>query len=44
MEKKYLSLNDITAYRMAFGLSNYIWEIVIKWDYLAQKNHRRAIC
>ena len=34
--KKYLELNDITAYTIAFNLSNYIWDIVIKWDYFAK--------
>ena len=33
MEKKYLKLNDIDAYKTAFVLSNYVWNIVIKWDY-----------
>ena len=37
MEKKYLRLNDIEAYRIAFALSNYVWNIVIKWDYFAKK-------
>ena len=32
MEKKYLQLNDIEAYKMAFGLSNYVWDIVLKWN------------
>jgi four helix bundle protein len=32
-DKKYLMLNDIEAYKIAFNLSNYIWEIVIKWDH-----------
>jgi len=32
-EKKYLTLNDINAYKISFGLSNYIWAIVIKWSY-----------
>lgn len=32
--KKYLKLNDIEAYKIAFNLSNYVWEIVVKWDYL----------
>ena len=32
MEKKYLKLNDIDAYKIAFNLSNYIWDLVIKWD------------
>lgn len=30
--KNYLKLNDIEAYRIAFGLSNYVWAIVVKWD------------
>jgi len=34
---KYLTLNDIEAYKVAFALSNYIWKIVIKWDYFARK-------
>ncbi len=32
-EKKYLKLNDIEAYKTAFRLSNYVWEIIIKWNY-----------
>jgi four helix bundle protein len=32
MEKKYLKLNDIDCYKIAFNLSNNIWELVIKWD------------
>ena len=36
-ETKYLKLSDIDAYRIAFHLSNYIWEIVIKWSPFAQK-------
>ena len=31
--KKYLKLNDIEAYKIAFNLSNYVWDIVIKWSY-----------
>lgn len=31
--KKYLKLNDIEAYKIAFNLSNYVWHIVIKWDH-----------
>ena len=33
MEKKYLQLNDIDAYKISFSLSNYVWDIVNKWDY-----------
>ena len=32
-DKKYLKLNDIDAYKIAFNLSNYVWDIVIKWDH-----------
>lgn len=35
-EKKYLKLNDIRAYKIAFPLSNYVWDIVLKWDYIAR--------
>jgi len=34
--EKYLTLNDISAYKIAFELSNYVWEIVIKWDNFAK--------
>ena len=34
---KYLKLNDVKAYKIAFNLSNYVWDIVIKWDYFAKK-------
>lgn len=36
-EKKYLQLNDIEAYKVSFHLSNYVWNIVCKWDWLAKK-------
>jgi len=29
---KYLTLNDINSYKIVFGLSNYVWEIVVKWE------------
>ena len=35
--KKYLKLNDIEAYKIAFNLSNYVWDIIINWDYFAKK-------
>ncbi len=38
MENKYLQLNDIKSYKIAFNLSNYVWNIVIKWDWFA-RNH-----
>ncbi len=30
-QRKFLKLNDIEAYKIAFHLSNYVWNIVIKW-------------
>jgi len=36
MDKKYLSLNDLSAYKIAFDLANYVWEVVSGWDYLAK--------
>lgn len=32
VEKKYLKLNDIDAYNIAFNLSNYVWDLIVKWD------------
>ena len=34
--KKYLELKDISAYRIAFDLSNYVWNIVNKWNYFVK--------
>ncbi len=34
--KKFLKLNDIEAYRIAFKLSNYVWDIVLRWDYFTK--------
>ncbi len=36
MDKKYLKLDNVTAYKIAFFLSNYVWDIVIQWDYFAK--------
>jgi four helix bundle protein len=33
----YLKLNDITAYKTAFDLSNYIWDIIERWDYFPKE-------
>lgn len=37
MAEKYLKLNDIDAYKIAFHLSNYVWNGVIKWEYFAKR-------
>ena len=34
--KKFLKLNDIEAYKIAFKLSNYVWDLILKWDYFAK--------
>ncbi|MBI4143185.1 four helix bundle protein [Candidatus Uhrbacteria bacterium] len=34
--KKYLQLNDIDAYKVAFQLSNEVWDIVMRWDHFAK--------
>jgi four helix bundle protein len=34
--EKYLMLNDISAYKRAFHLSNYVWDAVVNWDYFAK--------
>ncbi len=36
-EKKYLSLNDVRAYRRAFNLSNFVWEVVLRWQTFARQ-------
>ena len=36
-QKKYLKLNDIEAYKIAFNLSNYVWDVVIKWEIFEKK-------
>ncbi|MFH2141043.1 MAG: four helix bundle protein [Bacteroidota bacterium] len=36
MEKKYLDINDLSSYIIAFNLSNYVWDIVVKWDLFAK--------
>ena len=35
-EKRYLQLNDIEAYKLAFQLSNQLWDRVILWDFFAK--------
>jgi four helix bundle protein len=36
-EKRFLKLNDIDAYKISFHLSNYVWDVVLKWDYFEKK-------
>ena len=32
MDKRYLSFEDIEAYKVAFRLSNIVWDVVIRWN------------
>lgn len=34
---RYLTLNDISAYKKSLALSNYIWDIIIDWDWFAKR-------
>jgi four helix bundle protein len=36
-ERKYLKLNDIEAYVVSFHLSNYVWNIIERWDWFAKR-------
>ena len=36
MENKFLELDKIYAYKRAFLLSNYVWNIILSWDYFAK--------
>lgn len=36
-QKKYLQLNNISCYTRAFKLSNYIWNIIVKWSYFEKQ-------
>src|SRR5688572_4388652 len=31
-QKKFLQLNDIECYKIAFHLSNYVWDIIVAWE------------
>jgi four helix bundle protein len=33
----YLQLNDISSYKRAFLLSNYVWNVIASWDYFAKQ-------
>ena len=37
MKKEFLKLEDITCYEIASELSDYVWEIVSKWDIFTKK-------
>jgi len=36
MPKKYFKLEDIIAYKISSDLSDFVWEIVSKWDWFSK--------
>ncbi len=34
--KKYLIIQDLSCYKRSFDLSNFLWDIVLKWDNFAK--------
>lgn len=34
---EYLNLNKLSCYNRAFELSNFVWGVVLKWDYFSQR-------
>ncbi len=47
MKERYLSIEDLNAYTISYELSNYVWEIIIRWGYFEKdtvgKQFARAI-
>lgn len=35
--EKYLEIEEVSAYNVAYHLSNYVWDVVIQWDSFAKK-------
>ncbi len=33
----YLDIRDLESYRKSYDLSNYVWEIIMKWDYFPRE-------
>src|SRR5947208_3387805 len=44
---RYLELNKLSSYKISFSLSNYVWYVMLKWNYFAkdtvEKQFVRAI-
>lgn len=36
MEKNYLQLNNVNAYKLSYNISNYVWKIVVDWDHFSK--------
>lgn len=35
-EERYLKLGSIGAYKVSFCLSNYVWDLVVRWDHFTK--------
>lgn len=35
-QQRFLKLGDLNSYRIAFSLSNYVWNVVARWDYFSK--------
>ena len=44
MEKRFLKLNDIAAFKSAFKLSNVVWDIVVVWSYFEKDTVGKQFC
>ena len=33
---KYLKLSDLSSYKVSFFLSNFVWDVVLRWDYYSK--------
>ena len=35
---KYLTFDNLSSYKISFSLSNYVWQIVVKWKYFERNS------
>jgi four helix bundle protein len=33
----FLSIDDLSAYKISFNLSNYVWDSILNWDYFEKE-------
>lgn len=38
MSEKYLRIDDVTSYKIASDLSDYVWEVVSRWDWFNKRS------
>jgi four helix bundle protein len=37
VKEKYLDFREVSAYKIAFDLSNYVWQLAVNWDWFAKR-------